>query len=659
MKKELSIVQEDSYLLSYRKLIEARIEKYQEKKKQLLGSKRKVSTWANGHLYYGVQFGKRSDFVREWAPNATAIYLVGDFNNWEKREEFALSSQNYGNWELELPKGVLEHGQFYKLLLYFDGQEKMRVPSYASYVVQNPETKEFCSKIWNPHKKFKFRHPYQSCNEKPLLIYEAHVGMATESDGVGSYREFRETVLPRIKQLGYNAIQLMAVQEHPYYGSFGYQVSNFYAPSSRFGTPDELKELIDTAHSLGIAVILDIVHSHAVGNEGEGLNNFDGTEYQYFHEGARGNHPAWKTKCFNYGSPSVLHFLLSNCHYWIDQFHFDGIRFDGVTSMLYKDHGLERTFSSYDDYFNENVDEEALIYFMLANELLNELRECPISIAEEMSGMPGLAYPLDGGGFGFSHRLSMGIPDFWIKLIKEHSDEQWDMDQLYYELTNVRWNEGAINYCESHDQAMVGDKTIIFRLADKEMYEHFSKATKNDIVDRAIALHKMIRAITMITAKDGYLNFMGNEFGHPEWIDFPREGNDWSYHYARRQWSLLDNKELCYEYLWNFEKSFLSLCKEKNLFEKPFSNKIHSHNDHKILIIERSSLIFIFNFHPSSSYTDYPIYMGSGKYREIFDSDREEFGGFSRLEGSLHHSDKDGKLFVYLPCRSMVVLKKV
>ena len=213
--------------------------------------------------------------------------------------------------------------------------------------------------------------------------------LAADSEKVGTYNEFRKNILPRIKKLGYNVIQLMAIQEHPYYGSFGYHVSSFFAASSRFGTPEELKQLIDEAHGMGIMVIMDLVHSHAVRNEVEGLGNYDGTRYQFFHEGKRGEHDAWDSYCFNYGKNEVLHFLLSNVKYWLDEYHFDGFRFDGVTSMLYYDHGLSRAFTSYDMYFDSGQDEEAITYFKLSNKLIHETNPNAISIAEEMSGYPG------------------------------------------------------------------------------------------------------------------------------------------------------------------------------------------------------------------------------------------------------------------------------
>jgi 1,4-alpha-glucan branching enzyme len=485
---------------------------------------------------------------------------------------------------------------------------------------------------------------------------------------VGTYREFRENVLPRVAADGYNCIQIMAIQEHPYYGSFGYHVSSFFAASSRFGTPEELKELIDAAHGMGIAVIMDIVHSHAVKNEVEGLGNLAGDPNQYFYPGDRHEHPAWDSLCFDYGKNTVLHFLLSNCKFWLDEYHFDGFRFDGVTSMLYYSHGLGQAFGGYADYFNGGEDDNAICYLTLANELIHQVNPSAITIAEEVSGMPGLATPFKKGGYGFDYRMAMNIPDYWIKLIKEQKEENWKPSSMFWEVTNRRVDEKTISYCESHDQALVGDKTIIFRLIDADMYWHFKKGDENDLVHRGIAYHKMIRLLTSSTINGGYLNFMGNEFGHPEWIDFPREGNGWSYKYARRQWNLVDNKELCFHYLGDFDKAMLNVEKSIKKIQKTPVQEIWHNDGDQILAYMRGDLVFVFNFSPTRSYTDYGFMVPEGSYDIVLNTDASDFGGNNLNDDSIRHFTnydpllkKDGKgwLQLYLPTRSAVVLKKV
>jgi 1,4-alpha-glucan branching enzyme len=623
-----------------------------------------IKDFATGHLWFGMHRTDRSWLIREWAPNATEIFILGAFNQWKVQPAFAFTRMENGSWELKLEEGVLAHGDLYKLLIRWDGGEGERIPPWAWRVVQNPDTKVFDAQVWMPDQRYLWKHPFPDLKDWQPLIYEAHVGMATEEYGVGSYREFREIVLPHVIRGGYNTLQLMAIQEHPYYGSFGYHVSSFFAPSSRFGTPEELKELIDEAHGHGIAVIMDIVHSHAVRNEVEGLGRFDGNPAQYFHGGHRREHVAWDSLCFDYGKNEVSHFLLSNVNYWVTEFKFDGFRFDGVTSMLYYDHGLGRDFTSYDYYFDGGQDEDAITYLSLANKMIQEIRPGAISIAEDMSGYPGLAVPVKDGGVGFTHRLAMGTPDYWIKTIKEKQDEQWNMEQIYHELTAKRADEKTVGYAESHDQALVGDKTIIFRLIDQEMYWHMNKASQNLVVDRGLALHKMIRLITAATAGNGYLNFMGNEFGHPEWIDFPREGNNWSYQYARRQWSLMKNPELKYHFLSDFDRGMLEILKAHAVYGAGCTF-VKADQADLVIAFERAGLIFVFNFHPSQSYTDYGLAVDAGRYHCLLSTDQAEFGGFDRFEMKRPYRTIMERSFglkqnlkLYLPARTGLVFRR-
>ena len=627
-----------------------------------------MSDFADGHLYFGLHKTARQWVFREWAPNATAIYLIGDFNNWTEDEKYRLSPVgNSGNWELKLPLKAMKHLDLYKMKVYWEGGCGERIPAWCQRVIQDEETKIFSAQVWCPAEPYEFKKKNFRPNRNPLLIYECHIGMAQDAEKVGSYNEFREHVLPRIIKDGYNCIQIMALQEHPYYGSFGYHVSSFFAASSRFGTPDDLKHLIDEAHRNGIAVIMDMVQSHAVKNEVEGLGNLAGDPNQFFYPGGRHEHPAWDSLCFDYGKNEVIHFLLSNCKYWLTEFQLDGFRFDGVTSMLYYSHGLGEAFCGYGDYFNGHQDDNAICYLTLANLLIHEVNPRAITIAEEVSGMPGLASPFKDGGYGFDYRMAMNIPDYWIKTIKECRDEDWKPSSMFWELTNRRADEQNISYCESHDQALVGDKTIIFRLVDADMYWHFRKGDENGTVHRGIALHKMIRLLTASTINGGYLNFMGNEYGHPEWIDFPRENNGWSYKYARRQWNLVDNQELCYHYLGDFDRSMLSVIKEVKNFQKLKVQEIWHNDGDQILAYSRGDLLFVFNFSPTRSYTDYGFMVPEGKYEVVLNTDDKAFGGNGFADDSVEHFTnfdpllkKDGKgwLKLYVPARSAVVLRK-
>ena len=667
-KRKKMIYDYDEWLMPYKDVIDRRHEMILEAKERM-SVDGLLSKGMNNHIYYGLHRDEKGNWVfREWAPNATKIYIIGEFNNWKRSDIYALKPIGGGNWEIVLPSMFLDHGTLFKLYIEWKGGGAERLPAYVTRTVQDPHTKSFCAQVWDP------ANPYVWKNKKPgkrphPLIYECHIGMATEEEKVGTFEEFRQNVLPQVAELGYDTLQIMALQEHPYYGSFGYQVANFYALSSRFGTPEEFKALVDDAHGLGIAVVMDIVHSHSVDNESEGLGMFDGKEDLYFYSGWQGRHPAWGSRCFDYGKDETKYFLLSNCKYWMEEYHIDGFRFDGVTSMLYWDHGLEKDFVGYENYFNQGVDENAVTYLALANILVHEMNKNAFTIAEDVSGMAGLAAPIEQGGVGFDFRMSMGVADNWIKWIKELSDDQWSMGEMWWQLTNKREDEKTISYAECHDQAMVGDKTIAFRLMDKEMYFSMNKESQSDIVDRGIALHKMIRLVTLATCGNGYLNFMGNEFGHPEWIDFPREGNGWSYKHARRQWSLAEPDYLRYRYLRNFDRAMVNLVQHEAVLEERPELFVQD-EEKKILIFKRKNCIFALNFNPTTSFVDYGFAAPAGKYEVVLNSDESEFDGFSRVKtGEVHFSvpvkneNGNGKysdsLSLYLPNRCAVVLKKL
>lgn len=669
MERTLNIIKHDLWLEPFEEAINGRYRYVLGKKSELTnGGKQSLSDFATGYLYFGLHKTSKGWVFREWAPNATQIYLIGTFSNWKEDQAYAMTRLENGNWEIELPADVLHHGDLYKLIVHWNGGCGERIPAWATRVVQDAQTGIFNAQVWDPQTPYVFKTKNFKPATDPLLIYECHIGMAQQEEKVGTYNEFREKILPRVAKAGYNCIQVMAVQEHPYYGSFGYHVSNFFAASSRFGTPDELKELIDAAHALGIAVIMDIVHSHSVKNEVEGLANFAGDPNQYFYPGARREHPAWDSLCFDYGKNEVIHFLLSNCKYWLEEYSFDGFRFDGVTSMLYFSHGLGEAFVNYADYYNGHQDDNAICYLTLANDLIHQVKVNAITIAEDVSGMPGIAAKIEDGGYGFDYRMAMNIPDYWIRTIKDKIDEDWKPSSMFWEVTNRRKNEKTISYAESHDQALVGDKTIIFRLIDADMYWHMQKGDANYVVNRGIALHKMIRLITASTMNGGYLNFMGNEFGHPEWIDFPREGNGWSCKYARRQWDLVDNKNLLYHAMADFDADMLKLLKGVKSFQTTPVQEIWHNDEDQVLAFQRKDLIFVFNFNPKKSFTDYGFLVTPGKYMAVLNTDNPLYGGNGLTDDTVEHftiadplyaREKKEWLKIYIPARTAVVLKKM
>ncbi len=657
------LVMADSWLQPYARQIRDRQRLFDSKLKKVRHLGGSLEHYASAYHYFGFNRDRKTGewIYREWAPGAQGLYLIGDFNGWDRSSHVMLKDHR-GVWEIRLHPNALKHGDLVKVhVVDSTGESKDRIPAWIHRCVQNPETYDFAGQIWCPDERYEWVNKQVDLSRIDTpYIYEAHIGMSGEEERVHTYREFADQVLPRVAQLGYNTIQLMAIQEHPYYGSFGYHVSSFFAPSSRFGTPDDLKYLVDKAHGLNVAVLLDIVHSHSVKNEAEGLSHFDGTSGMYFMSGSRGVHPDWDSCCFDYGRDEVMQFLLSNLKWWLDEYHFDGFRFDGVTSMLYYHRGHE-PFEQMGDYFGTSVDPDAVAYLQLANTLIQRVKPGAFVIGEDMSGMPGLCRPVDEGGIGFSHRLAMGIPDYWIKLIKDEKDEDWSIGNMWHTLINRRYGEPNIAYAESHDQALVGDKTIAFQLMDSAMYWKMGIDEQSLIIDRGIALHKMIRLASLSAGGEGWLNFMGNEFGHPEWIDFPREGNNWSYRYCRRQWSLVDRQDLKYKWLNAFDKAMITLAKSKNILGSMPATPLSIDEQNKVLIFTRANLVFVFNWSGDRAIPNYQFQAPqAGEWRVILDSDNPIYGGFNRQDTSISHfTDEQGKLSVYTLPRTVTVLEHV
>ena len=655
------LVLADGWLAPFEREIKGRMRLFDAQLERIC--RRHGSLMEFAHAYTRLGFNRDAEtgewIYREWAPGARALYLIGDFNFWN-REANPMQRDANGVWEIRLAPDALKHGQHVKVhVVGADNQHHDRMPAWIRYTAQDAASFDYSGVIWEPAEPYQWKNTrWNPANIRTPFIYETHVGMAGEEERIHSYREFADKVLPRVARLGYNVVQIMAIQEHPYYGSFGYHVSSFFAPCNRFGTPEDLKYLIDTAHGLGIAVLLDVVHSHAVKNMAEGLNNFDGSGGQYFCAGERDSmHPDWDSCLFDYGREEVLQFLLSNLRWWLEEFHFDGFRFDGVTSMLYLHHGHE-PFTELGCYFNTQVNLSAVTYLQLAATLVQQVRPGAFAIAEDMSGMPGLCRPVDEGGFGFTHRLAMGLPDYWIKLLKEKKDEEWSVGDIWYTLINRRYGEANIAYAESHDQALVGDKTIAFRLMDAEMYTHMSCDLPSVIIDRGMALHKMIRLATLAAGGEGWLNFMGNEFGHPEWIDFPREGNGYSYQYCRRQWSLVDNKLLRYRFLNEFDRAMVELAKRRDLLASPPARPLNMDEENQVMAFERGGLLFVFNWSGTRAIPDYKLPAPkTGEWKVVLDSDEARFGGFARQDHTVHHfTDKAQQLSLYLLPRTVLVL---
>jgi 1,4-alpha-glucan branching enzyme len=669
--RRLRIIKDDPWLEQAEPEINHRYYRYREILNSIEADEGTLSRFANGYQYFGITYNRKEKgwYYREWAPHAEDLYLFGDFNNWQRYSN-RMNRLEYGIWEIFLPEEEywdrFIHESKVKVLVHSEMGWQERIPAYIQRVVQDPVNLDYSGQVWLPPKRFNWEgDKFSISNLNELIIYEAHPGMAQEREGVGTFVEFADYLIPYIKNAGYNVIQLMAVAEHPYYGSFGYHVTNYFAVSSRFGTPEDLKYLIKKAHEQDIAVIMDLVHSHAAKNTLEGLNGFDGSGHQYFHAGERGDHPHWDSKIFDYGKREVLRFLLSNVKFWLKEFHFDGFRFDGVTSMIYFDHGFREAWDL-NGYFKDGVEWDAITYLQLANNLVHKIRPKAVTISEDVSGMPGMCRRINEGGIGFDYRLGMAVPDFWIKTLKENKDEEWNIFELWHTLNDHLPTVKTVAYCESHDQALVGDQTLAFRLMQAEIYFHMSKHDQNIIIDRGMALHKMIRLITISLGGQAYLNFMGNEFGHPDWIDFPREGNNWSFYHARRQWSLVENPDLKYHFLAEFDRKMIALVKANHILSQNYGYQLNMDDENKTIVFEKEGLIFVFNFHPDRSIPGYSFQVPKpGDYIHVLNTDSPEFGGQGRIDESQKHittydlKQKSHWLTIYNTNRTAQVFKRV
>ena len=670
---EFELINQDPSLKNYEWNIKHRVEHFKRQLETIEKNEKSLIDFANSYKHMGLILQENNDIIyKEYAPGARGIAIFGEFNNWN-RDQYWLTRDQFGFWSITLPnvdgEPMIKHNTKVKVsVVLANGNKEDRNPIWSRYLIQNKQTFLFDTVFWNPPQKYEWKSETHRPKPKSLRIYECHVGMSSNDCKVSTYREFADNVIPRIKKTGYTAIQLMAIMEHVDYASFGYHVSNFFAIASRCGTPEDLKYMIDVAHQNGLFVLIDIIYSHASSNVSDGINLWDGTDYLYFHSGPMGRHSLWDSRLFNYSSYETLRFLLSNSAFYSQEYHFDGFRFDGVTSILYKNHGIRYSFSGqYHEYFGDNFDEDGGVFLMLANYLIHKINPEAITIAEDVSGMPGLGRPIEEGGFGFDYRLNMSVSDKWIQLLKECKDEYWNMGNIAYTLTNRRYNEKHVGYSESHDQSIVGDKTISMWLFDKELYWNMSiNSPETIVINRGFCLHKMIRLITFALGGEAYLNFMGNEFGHPEWVDFPRPGNGFSYHHCRRRWDLCDNKSLRYQYLYNFDVAMNNLDDVFGFLSNKHQYVTLKREGDKLIVFEKGDLLFIFNFHPYQCFDNYRIgTLWKTPHKIIMDSDEARFFGKSRLLYGHDHTfpsihepwmDRPNYIQLYIPSRTCIVL---
>lgn len=586
--------------------------------------------FANGLCRFGLQRAAGGWRYREWAPAASACSLVGDFNGWDVTRHPCRAGSD-GVYSCFVPDADgLRTGDKYKVALMVRSAAGIVrridcVPAWAARTMQDPFTGTVYALASDDQLlAYPWRHPRPTADHHaggggelgatPLRIYEVHVGISASQPIVAGWSHFREHVLPRVAALGYTALLIIAAQEHGYYASFGYQVTSFFAPPSRFGTPAELQALIDAAHGLGLRVLLELVHSHASSNAAEGLSGFDGSLLEgggYFLAGSDGWHAEWGTRMFDFGKLEVLRFLLAQLCWYAECYRCDGFRFDAVSAALYRHRSLggAGTFErGYAEYYDGSLDVAALTYFKVANYLVHELVSPPLlTIAEEYSGLPGLCAPVMHGGVGFDYRQAMGLPPLWQRLCATLcSDEggdaggsvgsdaaggdasggvggdaasdvdgdvcdgrsatrgapgRIDMGALVASMCSRRSEERRVAYVECHDQSIVGGQSLAFRCMGAEMYGGMSRLVgpPSVAVARGMALHKLTRLLACALGGEAYLNFIGNEWGHPEWVDLPREGNGHSCDRARRRWDLADDPLLRYGELQAFDAAMHAL----------------------------------------------------------------------------------------------------
>ena len=650
IKKKFSsyeIINQDHSLKPFELEIKERMELYKEKLNEIKNKEKSLENIAKSYKSMGINLMPNGDIkYREYAPGAKGISLFGEFNNWNK-EQFWAKKDKFGFWELIIPNEngapKIQHGQIVKVnVVLEDGNWMERNPIWSHYLIQNKESIILENIFWNPEIKYKWKYP-QKHIKKPesLRIYEVHIGLSSFDPKINSYKEFADTILPRVKKTGYTAIQFMAIMEHAEYASFGYHVNYLFAISSRFGTPEEFMYLIDKCHENGLFVIMDIIHSHASPNVNDGFNYWDGTDHLYFHGGNLGNHVQWNSKLYNYSSYETLRLLLSNCAYYIKEYRIDGFRFDCVTSMLYSHHGIDYNFTgNYKEYFNEFFNLESSVYLMLANSLIHKLNPEAITIAEDFSGTPGLCRPVEEGGLGFDYKLNMKICDKWKQYLLYKKDEEWNIEDIIYTLKNRRYKEKNISYCESHDQSFVGNCSLSSLLFSSERFWNMSNnSPETPVIGRGISLHKMIRLLTFALGGEGYLSFMGNEFGCPDSLDFPKKENRFSYSHSRRRWDLCDNKDLRYRFLYKWEIIMNILEEIFHFIESEEEYISTKHEDDKVIVFEKGVLLFIFNFHPVKDFQDYQIGTKWGTpHKIILDSDEKRFMGKGRLNHTSSYS---------------------
>ncbi|KAG8075748.1 hypothetical protein GUJ93_ZPchr0006g43795 [Zizania palustris] len=558
---------------------------------------------------------------------------------------------------------AISHKDKYRLYFNTPDGALERIPAWATYVLPDVRGKQSYAVHWEPPPEEIYKWRFERPKVKgSLRIYECHVGISGSEQKISSFQEFTSNVLPHIKDAGYNAIQLIGIVEHKDYSSVGYKVTNYFAVSSRFGTPEDFKKLVDEAHGLEMVVLLDIVHSYASADELVGLSLFDGSNDCYFHTGKRGHHKYWGTRMFKYDDVDVLHFLFSNLNWWVTEYHIDGFQFHSLSSMLYTHNGFSTFTGAMEEYCNQYVDKDALIYLILANEMLHELHPDIITIAEDATFYPGLCEPTTQGGLGFDYWVNLSIPEMWLWHLENVPGQEWSMNKIMKVLISKNCN--MLSYVENHNQSISGRKSFA------EIILHKEKCSNNSVSDdgifRACSLLKIIKLLTFSTSGGAYLNFIGNEFAHPKRIEFPMSGNDYSFGLANRQWELLEKG--VHKHIFNFDKDLMSLDGKERLILRGSPNIHHCDDTSMFISFTRGPFLFVFNFNPDATSGLYSVGVDeAGEYQLILNTDETKYGGRGELKSNQYMkrtSDNRvggcrNSLELALPSRSAHVYKLV
>src|SRR5437868_4513846 len=558
--------------------------------------------------------GERGVYFAVWAPNAQRVSVVGDFNNWDGRVHPMRRLLGAGVWELFLP-GVGEHAHYKFEIRTQRGGLLLKSDPFAFFNQHGIETSSLVYDLeryqWSDHEWMRSRAERDLPNS-PLSIYEVHLGSwrrrADQGNRFLSYLEFAETLLPYVLEMGYTHMELLPITEHPFEGSWGYQVTNYYAPTSRFGTPDELRHFIDACHQAGIGVIMDWVPAHFP-KDAHALAEFDGTHLYEHMDPRQGEQQDWGTLIFNFGRNEVRNFLIGNALFWLDQYHIDGLRVDAVASMLYLDYSRQPGQWIPNVYGGrENLD--AIYFLKRFNEVCYERFPGIITIAEESTDWPGVSRPTYLGGLGFGFKWNMGwMHDFLQYMSLDPIYRRYHHGNITFSLLYA-FSENFILVL-SHDEVVYGKRSLLSKMPGDE-WQKFANL-------------RMFLA-WMYGHPGKKLLFMGGDFG---------QSNEWN-HDTSLDWQLLeqprhDGLRRLVQHLYYIFKTDPALWQRDDSYEGFEWIDFHDADNSVVSFLRRSregeTVVFVVNATPMVRH-DYRLGVPApGFYREIINSDAETYGG--------------------------------